>query len=201
MKWIVFKTVIITVVLTVSVMVSGALAAIKLGGWVVISGGTYATLKASQAALSQIRDRNQARKQRLAQKTTQKAGRRIATGAIAAGTVGTMAVIAVTTANLVEDHCDELRELTALEAIASGEEPDFEWESCISETRELASSWGSDAIDYGRQQVDALGSYIQKSSSAVGGWLNHSFKQSWDSLREPATWFRGVNWEWPWSSR
>jgi hypothetical protein len=112
-----------------------------------------------------------------------------------------MAVIAVTTANLVEDHCDELGELAALEALADGAEAAFDWDTCLSETRQMASSWGRDAIEYGHQQIDALGSHIQQSSTAVGGWLNQSFKQSWDALKEPASWFRGLSWDWPWAGR
>lgn len=124
----------------------------KYSGYVAVSAASYAAYKGASVALDKIKQRNASKKSDLKQKTAKKAGKRLGTSVIAAGTVGTLAVVGVGTSFLIEDHCEELREVYDLDSLASNQEFSFDYAVCLAETKLMIVDWGAEALSYGKTQ-------------------------------------------------
>jgi hypothetical protein len=124
----------------------------KYSGYVAVSAASYAAYKGASAAIDKIKQRNVAKKSDLKQKTAKKAGKRLGTAVIAAGTIGTVAVVGVSTSFLIEDHCEGLREIYELDALTNDQESPFDYAVCLAETKTMIADWSSEAVSHGKEQ-------------------------------------------------
>jgi hypothetical protein len=124
----------------------------KYSGYVAVSAATYAAYKSASMAIDKIKQRNIAKKSDLKQKTAKKAGKRLGASAIAAGTVGTVAVVGVGTSFLIEDHCEDLREIYELDSLLGPQELQFDYGVCLADTKAMIGEWGEEALIFGKAQ-------------------------------------------------
>jgi len=144
-----FKGIVIGLVLGSLLTVATGVFVSRLGwGYALVPVGTYASFKASEAILNKINERNVQKKNSLKSKSTMRAGKRLSTSAISAGTIGTIAVVGATTIFLIEDHCEQIAEIHETEAILNGENEMFDYNSCLKDSRELVKDWGDEAKAY-----------------------------------------------------
>jgi hypothetical protein len=93
-------------------------------------------LRASQEIVEKMKTRNAERKVRVTKRFVKKAGRRVAASALAATTVGTVAVAVVVTGMEINSYCDDKAELQADENLLNGTSDRFDYDACIEAARE-----------------------------------------------------------------
>jgi len=157
-----FFGVILGILLTVAIGWSAS----KYYGYFVVPAASYLTYKAASEVLDRVRLKNSERKNGLQNKTAKKAGKRLASTAIAAGTVGTIAVIGAGTIFLIEDHCDELAEINELNQLIEDSNEGFDYQVCFEETKEYVDIWKDEAKDYAEENWRSI---VEKSGES---WAN-----------------------------
>lgn len=110
---------------------------------------TLAGLRASQATVSTLKSRHQAKKSNLSKRFVKRTGRRLASSALAAATVGTVAVIVTATGFEIADYCEDKEALLEEGNLLHGTNDTFDLDQCIedakSDTREIIASARNDA--------------------------------------------------------
>lgn len=163
------KTIVITATLTLSLVSLAAGAFLQLAGWTVVPVAQLAGLRAAQATLGKVQDTLRNKQANMARKTVKRGGKRLATSTISALTGGTLLVAGVTTAALLEEHCEDLQELHALQALAQDTHVDFTMQACLEDSQQLVSQWGQEALQYGQARFHDI------PGTARGYW--EQFKQ------------------------
>jgi hypothetical protein len=120
-----------------------------------------------------MKDRHKVKKDNVSKRFVKKSGKRIASTAVAASTIGTVAVVLTVASLEVSDYCDENRELLEDENILYGTEKEFDYHSCLEE--------GKDNV------ITIMESVKNDSSVAVrSAWENARTysNEMWDELKE-----------------
>jgi len=107
-------------------------------------------------ALDKLKTRNAEKKKNFNQMTTKKMGKRIATQTIAAGTVGTVAVLGLVTAYAVDDYCEELKDIHEVDALIKGELTEFDFEFCMQTTKQSTEAWINEAVEYSKEKSESI---------------------------------------------
>jgi len=100
-------------------------------GLVTTSAATLRSLRASEQIVQQIKQRHQLKQARVAKKMAKQSGKRVASAALAAATLGTVAV-AITVASLeIADYCENKKELQEDYNILYGTNRAFDLNQCL----------------------------------------------------------------------
>jgi uncharacterized protein YbjQ (UPF0145 family) len=116
-------------------------------------------------ALDKLKMRNADKKKNLTHKTAKKTGKRLASQSIAAGTLGTAAVVGLATSYAVVDHCEELNDIHEVDNLLNGDAKEFDFESCIQTTKESTQIWMTEAFEYSQEQTKIIISDIKEKAS------------------------------------
>jgi len=116
-------------------------------GLVTTSVDTLRGLQASQQVVQQMKTRQIQKKARISKRFVKRSGKRVASGAMAAATVGAVAVIAAMTTIEVADYCEEQKELQADLDILNGTSTGFDLDQCIEQSGEDARAIYAEAKD------------------------------------------------------
>ncbi|MGB5324464.1 MAG: hypothetical protein WBN40_03430 [Pseudomonadales bacterium] len=101
-------------------------------------------LKNSQQVVDKMKARHAKRKHEVSKRHSKKAGKRIASTALAAATIGTLAVTATVVGLEVNDYCEERQALQEEENLLYGSDVAFDWDLCVQQGLEDSKSlWAS----------------------------------------------------------
>ncbi|HKJ76118.1 MAG TPA: hypothetical protein VKA64_02855 [Gammaproteobacteria bacterium] len=114
-------------------------------GLVATSVETMRGLQASKQVVETLKDRHHRKRLKAGKRFAKRTTKRVASGAVAAATIGTVAVAITMTTMEVNDYCDEKRELQKEANILYGEDVAFDWEQCYEEGKEDAKMILADA--------------------------------------------------------
>ena len=107
-------------------------------GLISTSVSNLASLKESQLVVNRMKDRHKVKKDNVSKRFVKKSSKRVASTAVAASTIGTVAVVLTVASLEVSDYCDENKELAEDENILYGTENEFDYESCLKEGKDHA---------------------------------------------------------------
>jgi len=125
--------------LVISIFLNGLLGLFNLAA---IPAAQLSAYKASEAAVSKLKQRNAVRKSDFHKKHAKRATKRLAAASGAAiPLVGVGAAIAATGAFVIEDYCNEMGELEADSALLNGVEESFNFKRCVTYSTDIARSW------------------------------------------------------------
>lgn len=152
-------------------------------------------LRESKQIVNRIKQRHRVRKANVSRRFVKKSSRKAASTALAASTIGTVAVVLTVTSLEVMDYCDEKRELLEEENILFGTHRKFDYDSCLQEGREeskkimesvrsdvsiaVKETW-RDTKKYSNEKWDE----IRRSTLDALDSTAASAGDLWDSLRE-----------------
>ena len=171
-----FKTILITITTTLTATTLAAYLFLNtiLGmfGLAATSAGTLATLQASQRVVEKMKARHARKQTRITKRFVKRSGRRVASTALAAAIVGTVAVVAAMTTIEIANYCDEKRALQEEANLLYGANIEFDLEQCLDESEEdakeiIAEATGvvttkvSDAFDTTERYVKELWANIK----------------------------------------
>lgn len=155
-------------------------------------------LRESKQIVSKMKDRHKTRKANVSRKFVRKSGRKAASTAIAASTIGTVAVVLTVASLEVVDYCDEKKELLDEENILYGTGNTFDYDACLTEGKEesrkiiesvkndlsttVTSAW-EDTRKFSNEKWEE----IKISSMDALSSTAESAGELWDSLREWAS--------------
>ncbi|MFT5720498.1 MAG: hypothetical protein ACI9W6_000794 [Motiliproteus sp.] len=95
-------------------------------------------LRGSQRVVEQLKTRHQQKKLKVAKRLSKKASRRIASTALAAATLGTVAVVLTVSSLEVAAYCDEEKVLQEDENLLYGSAVEFDLQQCYEEGKQEA---------------------------------------------------------------
>ncbi|MEH6823724.1 MAG: hypothetical protein V7629_07455 [Motiliproteus sp.] len=130
-------------------------------------------LSASQRVVEQMQSRHQHKKLQAAKRLATKAPRRVASTALAAATIGTVAVVMTVTSLEVADYCEAKRVLQEDENLLYATAVEFDLEQCFEEGKEE-----SKAI-----LTELKNSSISAVSDAFSGTSEYS-EEVWSAIRQ-----------------
>lgn len=116
-------------------------------GLVATSVETLRGLQASHQVVETMKARHQRKKLKAGKRFAKRAGRRVATAAVAAATIGTVAVTVTMAGMEVNDYCEERRALQEEANLLYGTDAAFDWGRCYEEGKEDAKTILADAKD------------------------------------------------------
>lgn len=96
---------------------------------------TLSQLRASQQVLEQVKKRHAAKRRHVSKRLVKRSGKRVASTALAAATVGTVGVAVVMTGLEIEDYCKEKESLQEDANLLHGTDTPFDYELCLQESR------------------------------------------------------------------
>ena len=138
-----FKTIFITITGTLTVVALPAYLSLTtvLGafGLAAIPVTTLAQLQASQRIVETMKARHVRKNNRVTERFIERSNKRVASTALAAATFGTVAVAAMTAAE-VSDYCDQKKELQEEANILHGTDVEFDFQQCIQESTDDAKA-------------------------------------------------------------
>ena len=173
-------------------------AATQYLGLKMVSAVELAGMRSAQAALNNLRAHNNLSKQKLTQKMSAKAGKRLSTTMVAASTLGTVLVVAASTKFLMDDYCDEKESLLTLEAIMEGKEVIFDTKECLLSLESEVGTWIEDAtrvtptiLAEGKERVTenivlAIGSAKQSINDFSAAFIK-SLRGEWSKITSRAS--------------
>ncbi len=124
-------------------------------------------LQVSQQIVEKMQNKHSARKLRVSKKFARKAGKRVASTALAAATVGTAAVAVAMIGIEADDYCAEKKELQQDGDLLYGTETKFDADNCVDEARQALKAIAKEAIDAVPEVVsDAIGASAEYSAEA-----------------------------------
>jgi len=108
---------------------------------------TLNNLRTSQGIIEAMKQRHTRKKNRKTKRFVKRSGRRVASTALAAATVGTVALAAVMTSMAISDYCDEKRTLQEDANLLYGTDVAFDLERCLYESADDAKAIIAEATD------------------------------------------------------
>ena len=178
------KTILITFSATASAL---ALAAnlflnsiLGLFGLAATSVETLNDLRASQQVVQTMKKRHTQRKNRVLKRFARRSGKRVASTALAAATVGTVAVAAVMTTMAISDHCEEKRQLQEEENVLYGTHTAFDLDRCLDESAQDAEQILSAATDEVQTKVSGAFDATAKYSQGIWNDIKSTTNQALD---------------------
>jgi len=167
------KTIILTFSATCAVIALAASVFLNsiLGffGLAAVSLEKFNELRTAQSVVEKMKGKHHERRANIGKSFAKRTGKRIATSATAAATIGTLAVTAAVVAIEVEDYCDEKKSLQDEANLLFGTENSFDTENCYEEAK---------------KDVETLIRDIQASSSESMSNIMDSVKELPSSLLE-----------------
>jgi len=157
---------------------------------------TLSQLRTSQQVLEQIKKRHAVKRKHSSKRLVKRSGRRVASTALAAATVGTVGVAVVMTGLEIEDHCDQKRSLQEEANLLHGAKVDFDYELCLQQSHEDARAILSEATD----SVQVAAAEVLATSGDYGrqtlGYVLSAWRQGVEATGEAASglWARTVTW-------
>ena len=137
------------------------------------------------------------KKSRITKRFVKRSGKRVASGALAAATVGTVAVVAAMTTIEIADYCEEQKELQADLDILDGTSTEYDLDKCIEQSGEHAkaiyaeaksavTSAAADALDSTKNYSQALWTDIKAATNDAIDYTDGRFSELWESA---TSWF------------
>ena len=161
-----FKTILITFTTTMGTLALAAFlflnSILSMFGLAATSVGTLATLQASQRVVDTMKARHAQKKTRITKHFLKRSGRRMASTALAAATVGTVAVVAAMTTIEVSDYCDEKKALQDDANLLYGTNVEFDLDRCLDESAEDVKAIIAQATDAVTAKVSDAFDYTQQ---------------------------------------
>lgn len=139
-----FKTMLITFSASVSAL--ALTASLFLNSILGLFGLTTTTvdsinnLRTSQQVLEKVKQRHAKKKTRVAKRLSKRSGKRVAATALAAATIGTVAVAVAMTSMEIADYCSEKKDLQEEANILHGTNEKFDTEQCVEESKDDAEA-------------------------------------------------------------
>ncbi len=140
---------------------------------------TLSQLRASQQVLEQVKKRHAAKRRHVSKRLVKRSGKRVASTALAAATVGSVGVAVVMTGLEIEDYCKEKESLQEDANLLHGTDTPFDYELCLQESRDDATEILSEA----GESVKVAASEALDTSGDYG-------RQAWDKVL--AAWRQGI---------
>ncbi len=171
------KTILLSISMTIavitftfSVFLNSILGAFGLA---VTSVDTLQNLKVSQQIVKKMKTRHKTKKVNISKRFVKKASKRVSSSALAAATIGTVAVAVTATSIEVIDYCGEKKELQEDANILYETNTEFDYKQCLEEGKEDSKY--------------ILDEVMNNSISLVTNALNATSQYSsekWDKLKE-----------------
>ena len=130
-----FKTILITFTTTAGALILSAHLFLNpiLGmfGLAATSVEALSKLQASHQVVQKLKSRQLRKQKRISKRFVKRSGKRVASGALAAATVGTVAVVAAMTTIEISDYCEDKRALQEEATLLYGTDIEFDLEQCL----------------------------------------------------------------------
>ena len=170
-----FKTIFLTFSLTLTAV--GLAASLFLNSILGVFGlaattvGTLSSLQASQQIVEKVKQRHLRKKARMSKRFVKRSGKRVASAALAAATVGTVAVAVAMTSIEISDYCEQKEDLQKDANLLYGTNVAFDLETCIEESQDDAKAILSEAANTVTQTAgdafDKTGEYSREAWTNV----------------------------------
>lgn len=195
-----FKTIFLTFSLTLTAV--GLAASLFLNSILGVFGlaattvGALSSLQASQQIVEKVKQRHLRKKARMSKRFVKRSGKRVASAALAAATVGTVAVAVAMTSMEISDFCEQKKDLQKDANLLYGTNVAFDLERCIEESQGDARAILSEATDTVTQTVgdafDKTGEYSREAwanvKQATGDALDSTSKALSDIWESAKSW-------------
>ena len=130
-----FKTILITFTTTAGALAFAANlflnSILGMFGLAATSVETLSKLQASHEVVQKMKSRQLRKQKQISKRFVKRSGKRVASGALAAATVGTVAVVAAMTTIEIAGYCEEQKELQADMDIINGTSTEFDLDRCF----------------------------------------------------------------------
>jgi len=175
-----FKAIIITIssTLAVAVTLAGFFMNSILGtfGFAVTSIEKLHQLKESKRILDVVKKRHNDKKLNISKRFIKRSGKKVATSAVSAATIGTAAV-AITVAGMeMHDYCDDKRELHDEENLLFGKQEEFDYSKCLAEAKNDSS-----------KIIASVKESLPKLVSDAWASTKNISKSSWQTIKEESS--------------
>ena len=139
-----FKTILITFSATIAaVSLAASLFLNSILGMFGLAATTVESLnnlRASEQVLNKVKHRHAKKKTRVAKRLVKRSGKRVAATALAAATIGTVAVAVAMTSMEIADYCSEKKDLQEEANVLHGTNVEFDTEQCVEESKDDAEA-------------------------------------------------------------
>ena len=127
--------------------VAGTTAVLSLTAWLMLNTllgafGLVATsverladLTQASAVVDKMKTRNQSKRQQASKKFVKRSGAKVASAALAASTIGTIAVVSTVVVFEIDDYCSEQESLLKEKNLLFGTSEAFDYDACIEQAR------------------------------------------------------------------
>lgn len=171
-----FSATITAVAMAASLFLNSILGAFSL---VALPAGELLKLRASQQVVERMKERHNYKKTNASKRITKRAAKRVASTAVAAATVGTVAVAATMTGLEIADYCEEKQSLHEDESILYGTEAAFDLEHCLEEGKDdskaIMAELKSSSVEAVSNAFNAASEYSSEiwnsGASRIKAWL------------------------------
>ncbi len=165
-------------------------------GLVATSANNLGKLLASQQVVDKIKAKHQAKKSRVTRRFAKRTGKRVASSAVAAATIGTVAVVAVVAGLEVVDYCEEKEALNEEGNILYNRDETFDYEFCLEEGMEDSRQIIETAIDDSSTVVQETWSDTRSYSIELWEEFKASSLDMINSTTESTTDAWDAMWDW-----
>lgn len=156
---------------------------------------TLTKLQSSQKIVEQMKTRHQAKKRDVTKNFAKKSSKKIASTALAAATIGTVAVVVTVASIEVADFCEEKKSLQEDANILYGTKDEFDFDNCLEEGKQdskiMLDEIKDSTIASANEAIDSTIEYSNEQWLAVKEASAKAFKSSeiatselWFSLKE-----------------
>ncbi len=170
----------VVVTFVLSVFLNGILG---LFGLAFTSVEALADLKKSSSVVKNLKERHKKKKVNISKRFVKRTGKKVASTAVAAATVGTAAVV-VTVATLeAHEYCDDKRELLKDENLLYQNEKEFDYEYCLEEAKNDSQQIVMDIMEEAPKIVSAAWGKTKDLSD--NAWVNTKdfSSNAWESTK------------------
>ncbi len=171
------KIIVSTVLATISSLsVAGVIflnGILGMFGLAVTSAETLVDLKTSQQIVQTMRKRHKSKKIKVSKKFVKRTGKKIASSAVAAATIGTAAVVATVATLEVHSYCEDKKELHEDGNVLNGRNDEFDYKACVKE-----------ATDDAELIVASVRDSVTESVSKIWGDTKNYTSDKWDATKQ-----------------
>jgi hypothetical protein len=164
-------------------------------GLAVTTVSTLESLQASHSLTEKIKANHKKKKKGIHKRFVKKSGKRVASGALAAATIGTIAVAVTMTSFEIMNYCEELEELQTESNIIYGTEFQFDYSQCFEdaseETKSILTGLKNSSVTAVSEAMQATANYssdkwamVKSSSMRLINTTRGSASTLWDSSIE-----------------
>jgi len=153
-------------------------------GLVTTSVETLNKLQASQQIVEQMKTSNKAKKLKATKTFAKRSTSRVASGSLAAATIGTVAVAVTMVSFEVYDYCDEQKAIQDDANILYGTSDDFNFEQCLEQGQQDSKQILIDVKDSASESVTAAFDSTVEYTSEKWAELKESSNQAFKATEE-----------------